>query len=158
MFFGIGTVDVAEQLGDAAYLTVLLIIFKLALLQGASHTAIGRLGFVFLATEMCAPYAHIVFRMGMQYPTFSLLVITGCCMLVAKRSGQTGTMWELRVPQADNPVLWEAAVLLFIVRSSLPWAAANVVLMIGVFITRWGYMFACVWKRRTRVCATQTIT
>jgi len=41
-------------LGDAAYLTVLLIIFPLALLQGASHTAIGQLGFVFLATEMCA--------------------------------------------------------------------------------------------------------
>ena len=76
-------------------------------------------------------------------------------MAVAKSTGQTVTIWDLRVPQADNPVLWEAVVLLFIVRVSLPWVAANVVLMMGVFITRWGHMFACVWRRRTRVHATQ---
>jgi hypothetical protein len=64
---GAGTVEVAEHLGDAAYLTVLLIIFPLALLQGASHIAIGQLGFVFLGTEVCAPHAPMVFRMGMQY-------------------------------------------------------------------------------------------
>jgi hypothetical protein len=31
-------------------------------------------------------------------------------MAMAKRAGQTVTIWVLRVPQADNPVVWEAVV------------------------------------------------
>jgi len=42
--------------------------------------------------------------------------ITLVCMAVAERAGRTVSIWELRIPQADNPVLWEAVLMLFLVR------------------------------------------
>lgn len=148
---GMDMADTAEITGNAAYLTVLLVTFPIALLQGASHVAIMQLGITFFVTELITPHAPFLFWHGAAHPTTSLLLITLVCMFVAKRAGQTTTIWDLRVPQADNPVLWEAAVLLFVVRSSLPWAAANVALMLGVLIMRWGYLctYRC-GRRRTR--------
>ena len=154
--FGMNLHDTSEFIGNRAYLVVLLVTFPIALLQGASPVAIFQLGTAFLFTEWATPYLPTAFSHGAAHPNTSLVIITLVCMAVAKSTGQTVTIWDLRVPQADNPVLWEAVVLLFIVRLSLPWVAANVVLMMGVFITRWGHMFACVWGRRTRVHATQT--
>jgi hypothetical protein len=153
---GMGIDESVEFIGNSAYIIVLLITFPIALLQGAGYIAILQLGIAFLFTEIITPYIPTAFAYAAANPTTSLVIITLVCMAVAKHAGQKVTLWDLRVPQADNPVLWEAVVLLFIVRSCLPWVAANIVLMIGVFITRWGYMFACVWPRRARVHATQT--
>ena len=62
-------------------------------------------------------------------------------------------------PQADNPVLWEAVLMLFLVRCTLPWATANVSLLVGVIMVRWGYMFsarAWRWSLHMRAMTTQT--
>ena len=147
---GMSLADAAAITGDAAYLIVLLITFPLALLQGASPIAIFDLGVMFLATELASPYAPGIFWMCAAHPKTTLVAITLVCMAVAKRAGHTVTIWDLRVPQADNPVLWEAIVFVFIFRMTLPWSAANVALLLSVCYVRWGAFTVGWWRRRSR--------
>ena len=62
------------------------------------------------------------FELAAEHTRCSLVSITLVCMVVAKRAGHTVSIWELRISQADNPVLWEAVLMLFLVRYTLPWA------------------------------------
>mmetsp|Transcript_31238 Transcript_31238/g.81901 ORF Transcript_31238/g.81901 Transcript_31238/m.81901 type:complete len:82 (-) Transcript_31238:23-268(-) len=73
-------------------------------------------------------------------------------MAVAKVFKLKTSFGELRIPQADKPVVWEAIVLLFVVRSTLSWGPANVVLLLGVMLMRWGSLCAgcCFWTRRRK--------
>jgi hypothetical protein len=128
--------DASVLLGNSAYLLVLLITFPLALLQGASAVAIFQLGVAFIATESITPYVPFLFKFAAEHPRCSLVFITLVCMAVAERAIHTVSIWELRIPQADNPVLWEAVLMLFLVRCTLPWATVNVSLLVGVINVR----------------------
>ena len=67
-------------------------------------------------------YRMFRFELAAEHTRCSLVSITLVCMVVAKRAGHTVSIWELRISQADNPVLWEAVLMLFLVRCTLPWA------------------------------------
>ena len=156
---GVSCDQASVLVGNGAYFVVLLITFPVALLQGASYKAILQLGAVFMFTELITPYAPWAFVVCSSHPTASLVIITLLSTGLAYYAGLTKTIWELRIPQADNLVLWEAVLMLFLVRCTLPWATANVSLLVGVIIVRWGYMFsarAWRWSRRMRAMTTQT--
>jgi len=157
--FGVSCDQASVLVGNGAYFVVLLITFPVALLQGASYKAILQLGAVFMFTELVTPYAPWAFVVCSSHPTASLVIITLLSTGLAYYAGLTKTIWQLRIPQADNPILWEAVLMLFLVRCTLPWATANVSLLVGVIMVRWGYMFsarAWRWSRRMRARTTQT--
>ena len=156
---GVSCDQASVLVGNGAYFVVLLITFPVALLQGASYKAILQLSAVFMLTELVTPYAPWAFLVCSSHPIASLVIITLLSTGLAKYAGLTKTIWELRIPQADNPVLWEAVLMLFLVRCTLPWATANVSLLVGVIMVRWGYIFsarAWRWSRRMRATTTQT--
>lgn len=130
------------RIGNGAYLIVLLITFPLALLQGASPKAILQLGTSFLVTELITPYVPPMFALGAECPTTSLVIITLVCGCVghtftatSSRSGSYTYANRRRTTRfCGRPLM------LFIVRTTLPWAAANVSLLAGVIVVRWGQL------------------